>query len=85
MSFLSEKPEKADKDIGYMLFECSLLFLTVLLNQYKAHSITVNDFRKHTINKINYIKDNFDIINDSKKRLTVENLINECNEITNAL
>lgn len=84
MSFLFEKSERANKDVSDMLFECSLLFITLLLNQYKAQAINISDFKNHTAKKINYIKSNFDIINDTKKRITIENLINECNEIINA-
>lgn len=84
MSFLFEKSEKSNKDVSNMLFECSLLFITLLLNQYKSQAINIGDFRQHTLKKINYIKNNFDIVNDSNQRISIENLINECNEIMNA-
>jgi hypothetical protein len=84
MCVLFEKSEKPNKDISTILFECSLLFITLLLNQYKAKAINKSDFANHTIKKINYIKNNFDIVHDKEKRLSVENLINECNDIINA-
>lgn len=74
MSFSSE--------FDNQLFECSLLLLSLLLNEYKLQKIDITDFKEHAINKISYIKDNFDIINNSLEKRNIESLINECIEIT---
>jgi len=75
--------ELSNKNINNQLFECSLLVVSLLLKQYKAKAIDITDFRNHTTNKISYIQNNFDKIKDGMEKRNIENLINECIEITN--
>lgn len=80
---MSSSYEMINKEFDNQLFECSLLIISLLLNQYKAKAIDITDFKNHTTNKISYILNNFDIIKDQKEKNTIENLINECIEINN--
>ncbi|MHB8063344.1 MAG: hypothetical protein ACYDG2_12025 [Ruminiclostridium sp.] len=73
-----------DKDINNQLLECSIIVVSLLLKQYKAKVIDITDFRIHTSKKISYIVNNFNSIKDNIEKRTTENLINECNKITNA-
>lgn len=80
---MSSSYEMANYDFDNQLFECSLLTVSLLLNQYKAKTINIIEFKKHTTNKINYILNNFQIIKDDTKKSSIENLINECIKINN--
>ena len=82
---MSSSYEMINKEFDYQLFECSILIISLLLNQYKAKSINIIDFKCHTANKINYILNNFDVIKDEKEKTNIKNLINECNAISNGL
>lgn len=64
------------------LFECSVLLVSLLLNQYKKSIINITDFKCHTARKISYINDNLHIIKDDNKKKNIENLIDECRKIT---
>lgn len=82
---MSSSYEIINKEFDDQIFECSLLIISLLLNQYKAKSISITDFKSHTANKISYILNNFDIIKDEKEKTNIKNLINECNAINNSL
>lgn len=72
-------------EIDNQLFECSLILISLLLNQYKAQTININDFKSHTKNKITYILNNIGIIKDNNQKRIIESLINECIIINNTL
>jgi len=76
--------DMTNKDFNNQLIECSILLVSLLLKQYKSKAIDITDFRDHTTNKISYILNNFDTIKDNMKKKSIEDLINECNEITNS-
>lgn len=82
---MSSSYEMINKEFDNQLFECSLLIISLLLNQYKAKAIDITDFKDHTANKISYILNNFDIIKDEKEKTNIEGLINECIAINNSL
>jgi len=74
-----------NKEFDNQLFECAVLVVSLLINQYKANAIDLTDFKSHTKNKINYILNNLDIIKDTTKKSSIESLISECNKINNSL
>ncbi|HEY5583762.1 MAG TPA: hypothetical protein VIK78_04630 [Ruminiclostridium sp.] len=79
-------PDKMhNNEFDDQLLECSVLVVSLLINQYKAKAIDKTDFKIHTKNKINYIINNLGIIKDTVKKSSIESLINECNEINNTL
>ena len=82
MSFSSEI---TNKEFDNQLFECSILIVSLLLNQYKVKEIDITDFKSHTTNKISYILNNIDIIKDNMEKRNIENLINECVAINNSI
>lgn len=73
-----------NEELRNQLFECSVLLVSLLLNQYKKNIINITDFKCHVTRKISYINDNIDIIKDEIKKKNIENLINECRNISNS-
>ncbi len=73
--------ERANKNLNNQLYECSILLVSLLLDQYKSKAINLTDFRNHTTKKISYIVNNWDSLEGSIDKTTVEKLLNECNEI----
>ena len=80
---MSSSYEMANYDFDNQLFECCILTITILLDQYKDNTINITEFKNNTTNKINYILNNFGILKDSTKKRSIENLINECIKINN--
>lgn len=70
-----------NEDFRNQLFECSVLLVTLLLNQYKKSIINITDFKCHTARKISYINDNISIIKDDTQKKNIKNLIDECRKI----
>ena len=77
--------EMTNKEFNNQLFECTILIVSLLLNQYKEKVIDITDFKTHTTSKISYILNNYDIIKDNIKKREIESLINECLEINSIL
>lgn len=72
-----------NNDIRDELLECSLLQISLLLKLYKENKIDLSTFKNHSYNKIAFIQNNFDTLNESAQKLNAEDIINECVEISN--
>lgn len=63
------------------LFECCVIMLSILIEQYNNKKIDITDFKAHTKTKISYILKYIDVGANIEKKITAENLIKEYEQI----
>lgn len=67
--------------INYLLLDCIIKFLQLIIMQYDTETITYNTFCSLSKAKIAFLSENLESIPTEDKKVLANNIINRCKEI----